>query len=496
MWLDLLRTQGGTRWTGINRTKDGRLIVCEWYNTPLADSNGRLLGVSSLVQDVTERREAEQQIQRLANYDALTGLPNRNLFHDRFSHAIDRAKRRGHQLALLFIDLNDFKIINDTLGHDAGDQVLQHAAEAMQRVARDEDTVARLSGDEFVVLMEASEPLEIPVAVQRLLEALARPLSVRGQEVAPSASVGIAIWPTDGEDMATLEKNADTAMYRAKERGEPYQFFQQEMAARSQERLTIETNLRRAIERGQLFLNFQPIIDLDSGDLRHAEALLRWRHPELGLVPPDRFIPVAEASGLIVPIGEWVLREACRQIRAWEQAGVSVPRIAINLSARQLRQRDLADMFAKILAEEGVGAERIGAELTESSLMQNADEAAAILGQLRASGVEVSVDDFGTGYSSLGYLKRFPIDKLKIDRSFVKDLSASGGSMAIVTAVMGVARALDMRVVAEGIETEEQLSLLRANGCDMGQGYYIARPMLAEDFAVLARKLQGVGSAA
>jgi predicted signal transduction protein with EAL and GGDEF domain len=367
-------------------------------------------------------------------------------------------------------------------------------------MAREEDTVARLSGDEFAVLFEVAQPLDVSNSVDRLLAALGEPLTLQGQEVAASASVGIALYPDDGADMATLEKNAETAMYRAKEQGDSFQFFHREMAKRAQERLIIETNLRRAMERGQLFLNFQPIIDLQTGDLAHAEVLLRWRHPELGLVPPDRFIPVAEASGLIAAMGEWVLRETCRQIRAWEREGLSVPRIAVNLSARQLRQRDLAESFAAIMDGEGVLAARIGVELTESALMQNADEAAAILGRMRALGLEIAVDDFGTGYSSLSYIKRFPIDKLKIDRSFVKDLSAredgSGGGMAIVSAILGVARALDMKVVAEGIETREQIDLLRRAGCDQGQGYHIARPMAAGDFAAWARQLKGLDSAA
>jgi diguanylate cyclase (GGDEF)-like protein/PAS domain S-box-containing protein len=495
LWLDLLRRQGGTRWTGDIRTKDGRVIVCEWYNTPLLDAEGNVFGVSSLVQDVTERREAERQIQRLANFDVLTGLPNRNLFHDRFAVAIERAKRRGLQLALLFIDLDNFKVINDTLGHAAGDRLLQHVADALRRVAREEDTVARLSGDEFVVLMEVAKPLEVTGAVERLRAGLGEPLALEGQELAASATVGIALYPEDGQDMVTLEKNADTAMYRAKEQSEPFQFFHQEMAARSQERLIIETNLRRAMEREQLFLSFQPIVDLQSGALGHAEALLRWHHPNLGLVPPDRFIPIAEASGLILSLGEWVLRAACRQLRRWQQEGMPPLRIAVNVSARQLRQHDLAEQFVAILREEGVTPGQIGVELTESALMQNADEAVAILHSLRAHGFEISVDDFGTGYSSLSYLKRFPIDKLKIDRSFVKDLSAGSGSVAIVTAVLGVARALEMRVVAEGIETREQMDLLRAQGCELGQGYHIARPLPADEFAAWARRFKSPHSA-
>lgn len=492
LWRDLLRRQGGARSTNDNLTRDGRTIVCEWYNTTLVDESGQVLGVTSLVQDVTERREAERQLERLANYDTLTGLPNRNLFHDRLSHAVEKARRRGQQLALLFVDLDDFKTVNDTLGHDAGDRMLRHAAEAIRGAMREEDTIARLGGDEFVVLMEEANPVDLPGSVRRLLDALEQPIILDGQELASSASIGIAVYPADGEDIPTLLKSADTAMYRAKEQGERYQFFQAEMAVQARERLLIESNLRRAIEREQLFLNFQPIVDLASGELMGAEALLRWRHPELGMVPPDRFIPVAEASGLIGTLGEWVLRETCRQIRRWEDEGLSVPRIAINLSARQLRQRDLAESFAGILAEERVGAARIGVELTESALMHDPDAAAEMLCTLRAAGFEIYIDDFGTGYSSLSYLKRFPIDKLKIDRSFVNDLSASGGSLAIVTAVLGVARALGMRVVAEGIETEEQMGMLRANGCDMGQGYHIARPMMAADFAAWARAAKGV----
>ncbi len=486
VWCDLMRCQGGTRSTNDNQTKDGRTIVCEWYNTPLVDTHGQVIGVTSLVQDITERREAERKLEHLANFDTLTGLPNRNLFHDRLSHALEKAKRRRYQLALFFIDLDDFKVINDTLGHDAGDRMLRHAAAVIRNAMRDEDTIARLGGDEFVVLMEEVNPADLPSSVQRLLDALVCPIVLDGQEIASSASVGIAVYPNDGEDIPTLFKNADTAMYRAKEQGEHYQFFQAEMAVQARERLLIETNLRRAIEREQLFLNFQPVVELESGELAGAEALLRWHHPEFGLIPPDRFIPVAEACGLIGIIGAWVLRETCRQILRWEREGIVVPKIAINLSARQLRQRDLTETFVNILKEEGVTAAQIGVELTESALMHDPDEAAAVLSALRSAGFEIYIDDFGTGYSSLSYLKRFPIDKLKIDRSFVNDLFGSGG-MAIVTAVLGVARALDMRVVAEGIETEAQFDKLRGSGCDMGQGYLIARPMLAADFTIWAQ---------
>lgn len=427
-------------------------------------------------------RESERQLERLANFDTLTGLPNRNLFHDRLSHAVEKAKRRGQQLALLFIDLDDFKVVNDTLGHDAGDRMLRHAAGAIRDAMREEDTVARLGGDEFVVLIEEANAAHIPGSVNRLLDALKQPLFLDSQEITSSASIGIAVYPTDGEDIPTLLKNADTAMNRAKEKGERFQFFQAEMATQARERLLVESNLRRAIEREQLFLNYQPIIDLASGELVGAEALLRWRHPELGMVPPDRFIPVAEASGVIGAIGEWVLRETCQQIQRWEMQGLSIPKVAINLSARQLRQPNLAEQFVAILTEHGLAAARIGIELTESALMHDPQEAANLLGRIRAAGFEIYIDDFGTGYSSLSYLKRFPIDKLKIDRSFVNDITAVGGSMAIVSAVLAVARALGMRVVAEGIETEEQLGMLRDNGCDMGQGYHIGRPMLADDF--------------
>ncbi len=427
-------------------------------------------------------RESERQLERLANFDTLTGLPNRNLFNDRLSHAVEKAKRREQQLALLFIDLDDFKVVNDTLGHAAGDRMLRHAAAAICDAMRDEDTIARLGGDEFVVLIEEANTSHIPGSVNRLLDCLKQPLVLDSQEITSSASIGIAVYPTDGEDIPTLLKNADTAMNRAKEKGERFQFFQAEMATQARERLLIESNLRRAIEREQLFLNYQPIIDLATGELVGAEALLRWRHPELGLVPPDRFIPVAEASGAIGAIGEWVLRETCQQIQRWETQGLTLAKVAINLSARQLRQPDLAEQFVNILAQHGIAAARIGIELTESALMHDPKDAAIQLGRIRAAGFEIYIDDFGTGYSSLSYLKRFPIDKLKIDRSFVNDITTVGGSMAIVSAVLAVARALGMRVVAEGIETEAQLGMLRDHGCDMGQGYLIGRPMLADDF--------------
>ncbi len=439
--------------------------------------------------DVTARKEAEQHIMYLANHDALTGLPNRILLQDRIRQAIAQARRGNARGAVLFIDLDQFKTINDSLGHDVGDLLLKAVAERLVSGLRSEDTVARQGGDEFIVVLSSvTNAQDAGTVAQELLDAIAPPYQVKGNELHTSASIGIAIFPDDGEDGDTLLKNSDTAMYHAKEAGRTnYQFFTPEMNQLAAERQSLGTCLRHALERSELLLHFQPMVDMAGGKLVGLEVLLRWQHPEQGLIPPLKFIPLAEETGLIVPIGEWVLKSACLQLKAWQDQGYDLPLLAINLSARQFRQKTLAETIARILDETGVEARFVELEITESILMDNTDEAAETLRKLNDMGLEISIDDFGTGYSSLSYLKRFPIDKLKIDRSFVQDIATDPDDAAIVTAIIALAHSLQMKVIAEGVEEAAQLAFLSRQGCDQYQGYYFSKPLPA---AEVVTKLQ------
>ncbi len=439
--------------------------------------------------DITARKEAEQHIMYLANHDALTGLPNRILLQDRIRQAIAQARRGNARGAVLFIDLDQFKTINDSLGHDVGDLLLKAVAERLVSGLRSEDTVARQGGDEFIVVLpRVANAQDAGTVAQKLLDALMLPYQAKGSELHTSASIGIAIFPDDGEDGDTLLKNSDTAMYHAKEAGRTnYQFFTPEMNQLAAERQSLGTCLRHALERNELLLHFQPMVDMAGGRLVGMEVLLRWQHPEQGLIPPLKFIPLAEETGLIVPIGEWVLKSACLQLKAWQDQGYDVPLLAINLSARQFRQKTLAETIARILDETGVEARFVELEITESILMDNTDEAAETLRKLNDMGLEISIDDFGTGYSSLSYLKRFPIDKLKIDRSFVQDIATDPDDAAIVTAIIALAHSLQMKVIAEGVEEAAQLAFLSRQGCDQYQGYYFSKPLPA---AEVVTKLQ------
>ena len=443
------------------------------------------------VRDITERKEAEQRILHLATHDVLTSLPNRALLHDRINQAIAQAHRSGSCIAVIFIDLDKFKVVNDSLGHDTGDLLLQAVATKLSMNLREVDTVARQGGDEFIIVVPGlGHPEEAAVIAQKLLASLSEPFMVKTYELHTGASIGISIYPHDGEDVATLMKNSDTAMYHAKENGRNnYQFFAAHMNAMAAERLSLETNLRHALERDEFLLYYQPIVLCGSGDVVGVEALLRWQQPELGWVSPTKFIPVAEDTGLIGPLGEWVFKTACLQVKAWLDAGYASPRVAINLSTRQFRQGDLIQVIAKIISETGIEARHIEVEITESLLMERADEAAGKLKALSDMGIRISIDDFGTGYSSLSYLKRFPIDKLKIDQSFVRDVATDPDDAAIVVAIIAMAHSLGMKVVAEGVETAEQLAFLRQHGCDECQGYYFSRPLPALDVAEKLPKL-------
>jgi diguanylate cyclase (GGDEF)-like protein/PAS domain S-box-containing protein len=453
-------------------------------NASLVDGD---LGVASIVEgtlvDITERKLAEERVQSLAYYDALTGLPNRVLLRDRLSKALATARRQKHKVALLFLDLDRFKIINDSLGHSVGDLLLQDVAERLKSFAREQDTVARLGGDEFlIVLTNIKDVPGAAVAAERFMDAMTASFVIQGHSLSIGCSLGISIFPEHGADNETLIKNADAAMYSAKDTGRNnFQFFTADMNAQALERLTLENGLRLALDKKELFLMYQPQMDTVTGKSTGLEALLRWQHPELGLVSPDQFIGIAENSGLIVPIGEWVLRSACSQARKWQEEGLPVASIAINVSAVQFRQQGFCELIRRVLRETGLAPHYLELELTESLLLANVDVTLTVLQELKAMGLTLAIDDFGTGYSSFSYLKRFPITKLKIDRSFVRDIAVNPDDAAITTAIISMAKSMNLKVIAEGVENEAQMSFLRAHGCDEIQGYHFSKPLTVDE---------------
>ncbi len=475
-----------------NRRKNGE-IYPEWLTiTEVRDELGGEHKFAAVFSDISERKETEQKIRALAYYDALTGLPNRRLFQDRLQLALPQMRRNRQQLAVLFIDLDLFKRINDTLGHDVGDQVLVEMAERLKACVRESDTVSRMGGDEFTILQpDVKDPSNALQLASRIVASLREPFVSGGRELYVTSSVGIAIFPEDGETPEELTKNADTAMYRAKELGRNnYQLYTGAMNAESIGRLNMENHLRHAIEREELDLNYQVKVDLVSHQTTGVEALLRWNNAELGLVSPADFVPVAEANGMILPIGEWVLRRACAQARAWLDRGLPEIHVAVNVSSRQLYQDDLVETVIRILDETGFEARRLEIELTESMLMENIAEVEPKLHRLRDLGLRIGIDDFGTGYSSLAYLKRLPIDTLKIDVSFIRDIPEDADDAEIVAAIIAMAHRLDLQVVAEGVEKEEQVRFLRTLGCDQIQGYLVGRPLSADNIvSLLDRKL-------
>lgn len=460
------------------RRRDGTPVwVIE--NMTLLD-NGILEGT---IIDVTDRKTAQEQMEYQAYHDALTGLPNRLLFRDRIVIALAHAKRYRTSVAVVFLDLDHFKLVNDSLGHTVGDALLQEVARRLILAIRADDTVARMGGDEFTVLLtDIKETGSSAIVAQKLLEAVSRPMMIEGHELFVTTSIGVSLFPEDGNDAETLLKRADGAMYRAKEAGRNnFQFATATTLETTSERLLIERSLHHAFEREEFVVHYQPMTNLVTGNIVGAEALIRWNHPERGLMPPDDFIPIAEECGLILPIGEWVLRTAVRQMKEWHGAHGPL-RVAVNLSARQFQQRDLTAMIERILDESAYPPELLDIEITESTAMQNADVSLAVMNRLRSMGVRISIDDFGTGYSSLSYLKRFPIDTVKIDQNFVRDLSEGTNDGAIITAVISMARALNLRVVAEGVETEAQLAFLRRENCEVVQGFLHSRPVPAAEF--------------
>ncbi|HVE73247.1 MAG TPA: EAL domain-containing protein [Thermoanaerobaculia bacterium] len=451
------------------------------------DETGEVSGVIALARDITERKMAERQIEYQAYHDALTGLANRRLFQEHLSLALALAQRREKTVAVLFLDLDHFKVINDSLGHSVGDALLQHVAARLRNAVRDGDTVARVGGDEFtIVLQELSAPQEAAIVAQKVLRTIAAPMEISGHRLYVTASIGITISPNDGEDAETLLKNADAAMYRAKGEGRNnYQMSTRELSRSTHERMTVESGLHLALEAGEFALLYQPQIDVETMDVVGMEALLRWRHPERGVILPEEFIHVAEERGLILPIGDWVLRQACLDVRRFHERGMPNFRVAVNLSARQFRDPSLASSVESALRDSGIPARTLELEITESMAMENVKLAMTTLEQFRRTGVAIAMDDFGTGHSSLSYLKRFPIDALKIDRSFVADLPDQFEDAAIVSSVIQLANGLGLRVVAEGVETSEQLDFLREAGCREVQGFYFSYPAPIEELLSL-----------
>ena len=461
-----------------------------WLRTKgdaLLDLDGDPIKVLWVTEDVSQRKDMDARVRFLAHHDLLTGLPNRTLFQDRLQQALAAAKRMESRVALLFIDLDRFKYVNDSFGHRAGDILLQTVAARLRGCVRETDTVCRHAGDEYLIVLSAlRDPTEAALVASKVLATFEQAFDLDGQEIQISASVGISVYPDDGQTTEDLIRNADAAMYHSKKNGRNrYEFFTSELTAPVAERLVLANQLRRAVERNELVLHYQPQYETNGNKLIAAEALVRWNHNEHGQMMPDSFIPLAEESDIIHLIGEWVLGEACRQVNAWQNEGRKIVPVAINFSALQFRRASLVEGVASALARHGLQPHNLEIELTENAIMQDPKEAAGILDQLHKMGVGMSIDDFGTGYSSLNYLKRFPIDKLKIDRSFVEDLPYDLNDSAIVQAIINLSKSLRMTVVAEGVETKAQLDFLRALGCEAYQGYLGGRPMEAERFAVL-----------
>ncbi len=464
--------------------RDGSTIYVSVSGKPIFDESGKFIGYRGIGHDVTDRKMAEERIRYLASHDGLTSLPNRTMFNEMLNYAIQSAHRYNRSFAVLFIDLDRFKVINDTFGHEAGDTLLQEIGKRLTQTVRTSDIVARLGGDEFVVLVqEVNESQQAATVARKILSSVIRPVVLLGQECRVTASIGICLYPLDARDEQTLMKNADIAMYRAKEEGKNnFQFYSEQINTHSLERLALESNLRRALERKEFLLHYQAKLDLKSDMITGVEALLRWQHPDLGLVSPAQFIPLAEETGLIVQIGKWVLRTACAQNVQWQRQGVPPICISVNLSARQFADETLIDDISNALRETGMDSHLLELEITESMVMQNAERSSRVLAAIKAMGVRIALDDFGTGYSSLAQIKRFPIDTLKVDRSFIREIPQNPEDKAITQAIIAMGKTLSLTVVAEGVETQEQQTFLRDHACDEMQGFYFSKPIPADQF--------------
>jgi diguanylate cyclase (GGDEF)-like protein len=473
----------------------------EYTLAPVRVEDGEVRHFVGVMNDVTEAKTYEDQLAHQANFDALTGLANRNLLGDRLSQALMAARRGGTTVATVFLDVDHFKVVNDSLGHTVGDEFLKRIAERLRACVRETDTVARHGGDEFVLVLPgrpqgetAAIEADITALMDKLLTDVARPLALSGRPMRPTCSIGVAIYPQDGQDADTLLRNADAAMYRAKDLGRNrFQFFTADVHERVRRRMELESSLRQALERDEFELYFQPQVSVSQGGIQGVEALLRWRHPERGLVSPAHFIPFAEETGLIVPIGEWVLARACAQNKAWQDAGLPRIPIAVNMSARQCEQENVAQVVRRALEESGLEPRYLELEITESLSMANPDESVPLMQRLKDTGVSLSIDDFGTGFSNLSYLRRFPVDRLKIDLSFVREITTDPGSLAISEAIITMSHSLNLQVVAEGVENDGQLQLLGARNCDLIQGYLYSPPLPAEAFARLLKEDRRLG---
>jgi diguanylate cyclase (GGDEF)-like protein/PAS domain S-box-containing protein len=481
MCRELLEVNEGNKTTLVNVTRNGRTIHCEWYNTPLVDATGQVTGFISLVQDITERLNTERTIHYMAHHDALTGLPNRRLMQDRLNQAIMTARRKQRHVAVLFLDLDRFKVVNDTLGHDTGDFILKDVARRLLSCVREVDTVSREGGDEFVVILpDLERPENARVVADKILEELSRPIDIAGYEIHVTPSIGISHYPNDATDVHQLLKHADNAMYQAKDAGRnTIRFFTNDLNFLLSKRLEIESRLRKAIENEEFFLRYQPQVEIATGRVSGMEALIRWNDPQKGEIFPKDFIFVAEELGLIVPIGEWVFRTACRQLKHWEEERLPAVTISINISPRQFMSRRLVSTLLSIVRETGANPRHIELEITETMIMRNVEQSIETLAQLRSVGMQVAVDDFGVGYSSLGQLTRLPATSMKIDRSFIMNVPGDSSSVSITEAIIAMAKRLKLRCIAEGVENRAQLDFLRANHCEAFQGYLFSRPVTA-----------------
>ncbi|MCG8509870.1 MAG: EAL domain-containing protein, partial [Rhodospirillales bacterium] len=481
----------GEEWRGEfqNRRKDGSIFWEFASISPIKASDGSVTHYLAVKEDITLRKEYEQRLVRQANFDEVTGLPNRFLAFDRLSQAFVRARRGNSKVALLFIDLDRFKRVNDTLGHPAGDVALRSAGRRISACLRAEDTVSRFGGDEFVVILAGvGSAHDARNVAEKIQHAFTQAIEIEETEVFISPSIGISLWPDDGDDPETLVRNADTALLRAKAAGRnTYSFFTQEMDERIRTQTLIENQLRPALDQNEFYLNFQPIVDIADSNIVRAEALLRWNNPKLGFVSPADFIPIAEEIGLIVPIGDWVMRTACQEAASWRSRDLHPFTLSVNVSTRQFRGTSLVEGVGKALRDSGFSPERLEIEITESLLMGDIPEVTRSLGKLKDLGVKLSVDDFGTGYSSLSYLRRFPVDIIKIDRSFVMEVLTDPDNATLVETIVNMAHSLKLQVIAEGVETEEQLAFLRGLGCDFAQGFLFSRPLSADDFRKTAQ---------
>lgn len=483
---EMLRDPGKyARYEGENMRKNGERVWVSWSIRAIRNKEGRVEGILAVGQDSTERRRMIETIWMQAYHDALTGLPNRMHFMEHLSLSLHHAQRVGEEVAVLFLDLDQFKFINTTMGHTMGDALLRKVADVLRSCVRETDTVARIGGDEFTILLtQIARSEDAAKVAEKLLLLFREPLAFEGYEIPVSVSIGISLFPEDGQDAETLLKRADTALNHVKEHGRNnYQFYNTDMNVRTLERITLERNLRGAIERGELEVYYQPLVDIKSRRIICAEALVRWNHPDLGMLPPMQFLPFAEETGLVVPLDEWVLRTACAQSREWQEKGLFPLRITVNLSTRLFQQQNLVHSVTRTLWETGLDSQFLDFEISETTAMKDVEHTLPHLDKLTGMGVRFSIDDFGTGYSSLSHLKRLPIWKLKIDRSFIKDLALDADYQTIVKTVIDMGHNLKLVVTAEGVETEEQLAFLHASGCDEVQGFLISPPLPAKEFA-------------